>query len=246
MTTHNRSPSSPSSPSNGNGHTPPSPPQTIGALLQRARGLAGRTLGDLALAEGTPAPAPENLRRHKGWVGQLLERHLGASADNRPVPDFERLGIELKTLPVDLQGKPFETTYVTAVPLTDLEDLHWKTSKVYLKLRHVLWVPVEADRAVPLADRRVGQAILWQPSPEEEQPLRQDWEVHMCRIRDGNVADITAHDGQVLQIRPKAADSHQRTWGTGEDESVIRTRPRGFYLRTHFTEYIIRKYFFEA
>jgi DNA mismatch repair protein MutH len=226
----------------------------VEALLTRCRQLAGRSLEAIAagLAEdGEPKePVPEDLRRHKGWTGRLLERCLGAPADNRAGPDLVELGVEIKTLPLNDGERPRESTYVTRVPLNvsaiHAGPLDWRESTVYQKLRCVLWIPIQAAPGLPVAQRKVGQAFLWRPSEEEERTLRRDWEGHLHRIREGEVDAITARDGQVLQIRPKAAHGRQRTWGTGDHESVILTQPRGFYLRAAFTAYLLQRYFFDA
>lgn len=215
-------------------------PAELTALLQRADALAGRTLGELAATEGIDVPT--DLRRNKGWVGQLMERCLDAPGGNRQGPDFASLQVELKTLPTNRAGKPLESTYVTRVPLTALAERTWELSPVRAKLRRVLFVPVLGNRDVPLAERPVGRAIFWRPSPEEENTLRADWETHLDRIRNGEVESITARDGVALQIRPKGSDSREQAWGEGAFEAVIRTRPRGFYLRARFTARIVEAY----
>ncbi|HBV39369.1 MAG TPA: DNA mismatch repair protein MutH, partial [Erwinia sp.] len=95
--------------------SPVLPPENETALLERARQLAGFTLGELALRAGLTIPP--DLRRDKGWVGMLLERYLGASAGSKPEQDFAEIGVELKTIPIDAQGRPLETTFVCVAPL---------------------------------------------------------------------------------------------------------------------------------
>jgi DNA mismatch repair protein MutH len=175
-------------------------------------------------------------------VGQLLERCLGVTAASRQGPDFPDLGVELKTLPVDRAGKPLESTYVTRVPAADLHGITWETSPVRAKLARVLFVPVLATRAVPLAERVVGRAILWSPSPAEEAILRADFEAHVDRLRQGLAETLTARDGEALQVRPKGANAADRVWGEGAFASVIWTRPLGFYLRARFTAGIVEAY----
>src|SRR5262249_39636744 len=97
--------------------TTPSP-ETQAELFARARALAGMTLG--AIAEDHGVVAPSELLRAKGWAGQLLERALGASAASRAEPDFQRLGIELKTLPIDARGRPRESTFVCTIALSEI------------------------------------------------------------------------------------------------------------------------------
>ena len=210
-------------------------------LLERANRLAGRSLGELARAVEMEVPA--DLTRDKGWVGRLIERCLGADAGNKPVPDFTSIDVELKTLPVDASGKPFESTYVSKVPLTGVEELTWDESTVRKKLHRVLWVPIHSESDVPLGRRMVGQALLWSATDDEEDALRTDWEDHIDTIRRGFVENIWAEDGDVLQIRPKAADASARTEGVDPNGGSILTKPRGFYLRTLFTEYLLKKHF---
>jgi DNA mismatch repair protein MutH len=217
------------------------PPGSAEELFQRASAFAGLSLGELAAR--AEVPVPEDLRRAKGWVGTLFERCLGATAKSRAVPDFEELGIELKTLPVRLDGQPLETTFVCTIPLLDMGRLEWEQSGVFLKLRRVLWVPVEGTRTTPVARRRIGTPLLWSPSPEEDADLRFDWEELAGMIGRGRVEDLTGHFGRYLQVRPKARDSHARRTATGADGARFSALPRGFYLRTSFTARILKRFF---
>ncbi|MBA2660720.1 MAG: DNA mismatch repair endonuclease MutH [Bradymonadaceae bacterium] len=209
--------------------------------MERANALAGHTLGELACALGLAVPA--SLRRHKGWVGQLIETCLGAMATNRPVPDFENLGIELKTLPVDRFGQPRETTYLCTVDLSEVEELQWESSRARKKLARVLFIPILAEPDIDLGARMVGSPILWSPNDAQEQALRRDWQEHMDLIAQGLVETITARDGRYLQIRPKAANAHVMTWGVDDRGDAVMTTPRGFYLRTSFTGELLRAHF---
>ncbi len=216
------------------------PPQTIEQLKLSVQAIAGLTLSELASSMNITVP--ENLQREKGWVGQLVEKLLGASAGNKAEPDFTNLGIELKTIPVDKQGNPRESTYVCIVPLSNVTRLSWENSLVKAKLNHVLWIPVEADKTIPLARRRIGRGIFWQPDRETESQLKEDFTEFIEKIALGQVESITAKQGNLLQIRPKAANASALTEGIGEKGNVIHTLPRGFYLRALFTKTIIRQW----
>jgi DNA mismatch repair protein MutH len=166
------------------------PPEDEQALLARAESLAGYTLGELA--ERANLAIPPDLKREKGWVGMLLEVYLGASAGSKPEQDFPEIGIELKTIPIDAMGKPLETTFVCVAPLTGNSGVTWESSHVRHKLARVLWIPVEGERQIPLSVRRIGSPLLWSPSDEEDEQLRQDWEELMDLIVLGKVESITA------------------------------------------------------
>jgi DNA mismatch repair protein MutH len=210
-------------------------------LLERARSLAGHTLGELAPRYGLAAPP--DLRRAKGFVGQLLERALGASAGSRAQPDFFGLGIELKSLPVDRRGRPVESTFVCSIPLTEIGEVEWSESRVWRKLARVLWVPVEGERAIVVAERRVGQALLWTPDAADAADLRFDWEELAGLIGRGDVEAITGHLGRYLQVRPKAAHGRVRRMGHDREGAAFAALPRGFYLRASFTARILEKYY---
>ncbi|WP_238081367.1 MULTISPECIES: DNA mismatch repair endonuclease MutH [Pseudescherichia] len=218
-----------------------SPPDSESALFEQAQRLAGLTLGELGALAGLPVPT--DFKRDKGWTGVLLERWLGASAGSKPEQDFAALGVELKTIPVDSLGRPLETTFVCVAPLTGNSGVTWESSHVRHKLKRVLWIPVEGSRELPVASRRVGSPLLWSPNVQEEQQLRMDWEELMDLIVLGQVESITARHGEVLQLRPKAANSKALTEAVGQHGQPILTLPRGFYLKKNFTRALLARHF---
>ena len=216
-------------------------PQSETELLTRARMLAGETLA--TLARKAEVAMPKDLRHAKGWVGQLLEWHLGATAGSKPEQDFQELGIELKTLPIDQAGKPLESTFICVTPLLGITGLRWDESNVRNKLSRVLWIPVEGSRDIPLAARRIATPFIWSPDVAQEAQLRQDWEELMELVALGRIESITAHHGEVLQLRPKAANGQALTSAIGRQGQLIQTRSRGFYLRTLFTQQLLQQAF---
>lgn len=211
-------------------------PSSVEELMDRCFALAGRTVGEIAARHGR---VPSSLLHYKGWFGQLIETELGADAGSTPVQDFTELGIELKTIPLDGEYYPQETTFVCAAPLMNISGITYEGSNVRNKLARVLWVPFTGSRDVPVADRLIFTPFLWSPTLLEDLELRTDWNEHMEKIATGLVETITARDGAVLQIRPKAADGRALTQAVGRDGTIVMTRPRGFYLRKAFTGRII-------
>lgn len=217
------------------------PPQSADELLRRAQALEGKTLSELSTM--LDIPVVENLFHNKGWMGQTLEKLLGASAGSNPEPDFPQLGIELKTIPVMPDLKPFESTYVCKVSLVNPPGLTWETSLVHRKLSHVLWVPiVKPHRKTVPAACQIGAAFLWQPNDTQQQTLRQDWEELMDMVCFGELERITAHLGTHLQIRPKGANARDLCEAYDETGGVIETMARGFYLRSEFTASLLKEH----
>lgn len=215
-------------------------PQTLEQLLSQAQFIAGLTFGELA--DELHIPVPIDLKRDKGWGGMLLERALGATAGSKAEQDFSHLGVELKTLPINAEGYPLETTFVSLAPLVQNSGVKWENSHVRHKLSCVLWMPIEGSRHIPLRERHIGAPIFWKPTAEQERQLKQDWEELMDLIVLGKLEQITARIGEVMQLRPKGANSRAVTKGIGKNGEIIDTLPLGFYLRKEFTAQILNAF----
>lgn len=215
-------------------------PQTLEQLLAQAQSIAGLTFGELA--DELHIPVPIDLKRDKGWGGMLLERALGATAGSKAEQDFSHLGVELKTLPINAEGYPLETTFVSLAPLVQNSGVKWENSHVRHKLSCVLWMPIEGSRHIPLRERHIGAPIFWKPTAEQERQLKQDWEELMDLIVLGKLEQITARIGEVMQLRPKGANSRTVTKGIGKNGEIIDTLPLGFYLRKEFTAQILKAF----
>ncbi|WP_253306272.1 DNA mismatch repair endonuclease MutH [unidentified bacterial endosymbiont] len=206
-------------------------------LYQRACALTGHRLDTLAARAGFMVP--NTMRHTKGWAGLLLEQTLGASSGSKPQQDFPQLGIELKTVPVDEREQPLESTFVCVAPLIGNSGLSWSNSLVRHKLQRVLWIPIVGRRGYLWTERRIGIPRLWSPTVQQERQLQTDWEELMDHIVLGDIAQISAHRGEVLQLRPKAANSRARTAAVDHQGRPISTLPLGFYLRTAFTAQLL-------
>lgn len=209
-------------------------------LLAKAQWLAGFTLGEIA--EMLNIPVPPDLKRDKGWVGTLIETALGAKAGSKAEQDFAHLSIELKTIPINHQGLPLETTFVSLAPLTQNNGITWENSHVKHKLSRVLWVPVEGERHIPLSQRHIGQPILWSPTEEQNLRLQQDWEELMEMIVLGRLAEINARLGEVLQLRPKGRNNRSLAPAINAQGEQVQSLPLGFYLRKPFTAEILQNF----
>jgi DNA mismatch repair protein MutH len=121
--------------------------------------------------------------------------------------------------------------------------VEWQTSSVKNKIQQVLWVPIDGRREVAPQDRSIATPFLWSPDSSQDNQLRADWEELMEMIALGQVENITAKQGQYLQLRPKAANGDALTEAIGKNGQIIHTRPRGFYLRKEFTNKILQDFF---
>lgn len=215
-------------------------PDALARLLARARALVGVTLGALADEMGVPVPTVH--ARAKGWPGQLIERELGADDGGYGV-DFADLGVELKTVPVDPEGTPLESTWVCHVDPAVVGAESWRTSYARGKLARVLFVALELrSREAPIEDRRVREVVLWSPRPDEDAALEADFELFSREFfRRGRAGALRGHHGQVLQVRPKGRNAADTRATYGPDGQPLRLGRMGFYLRPAFVGQILRR-----
>jgi len=66
--------------------------------------------------------------------------------------------------------------------------------------------------------------------------LKKDFEDVLYQVSMGRIEQIDARLGDILQVRPKAANSKALTDAIGPEGTTIKTLPRGFYLRPQFTK----------
>ena len=215
-------------------------PTNTEALLSRASEFAGFTFHEVA--EYLHISPPKYLKQDKGWCGQCVEQLLGASSGNKPRPDFVDLGIELKTIPIYPNAHPLESTYICTAPIPFRETV-WEESHVYQKIRYILWIPIIVDPNKTFLERRIGQACLWSPDPQEMCILQQDWEELTEYLISGQFDQLSARLGTFLHIRPKAASSRHPIPTANHEGDLIYTVPKGFYLRTSLTKTLFTRYY---
>lgn len=211
-------------------------PQNLQELQLRCQQITGKTIGQLACELELEPPA--NLLQAKGWQGQIVELYLGATAKSHALPDFPDLGVELKTIPINAQYKPLESTYVCTVQTNEVAQ-YWRDSWVYRKLRTVLWVPILGDKSSTLISRQILKPILWHMDAAMEEILQTDWEELMELLQLGHAQQLSAKFGTFLHIRPKAANSYVLTTYLDMDGLPTKIVPKGFYLRPQFTQEIL-------
>jgi DNA mismatch repair protein MutH len=210
-------------------------PTSLAQLQVLLNQLHHRTIGELACELNVNLPA--NPLHTKGLVGQLIERYLGIANNNLAQLDLVHLQLELKTIPVNAQLKPLESTYVCTVA-SNHRALVWEDSWVYKKLANVVWIPILYNNA-SLAQQIILKPIIWQPNQEVNDILAQDYLELMELFYLGHGAQLSAKFGTYLHIRPKASNSASVVNYLDSNNLATKIVPKGFYLRTQLTSKIL-------
>lgn len=215
-------------------------PETFEELISNLDLIIGKSIA--MLAETANVPLPISPTHGKGFTGELLELILGATAQNQPIPDFPKLGLELKTIPVDRNLEPLESTFLCHAPLTNIRNLTFENSALYSKVMRVLFILITAEKQMDYTQRKIEGYFFFTPDQEQLQQLRRDFNELYEFVKTGNISQLSARYGQIIQLRPKAANGQALTDCIGPEGQIIKTRPRGFYMRREFTKKIIEKY----
>ena len=129
------------------------PPKSFEELIERLNLITGLSISEIA--DNLKIKLPVSTTRGKGFIGELLEIALGASAKNQSIPDFPELGLELKSLPIDKNFKPLESTFVCHAPLMNIRDLNFKNSALYAKIKRVLFILIDGTKGLDYSEKYI-------------------------------------------------------------------------------------------
>src|SRR5262245_38035670 len=79
--------------------------------------VVGVPFKELAPVLGSPLPTDAKRRKQAG--GDLVEALLEIAKNSIPKPDLERLGTEVKTIPLNTLSRPRESTKITSFSAAD-------------------------------------------------------------------------------------------------------------------------------
>ncbi|WMY97698.1 MAG: MutH/Sau3AI family endonuclease [Arsenophonus sp.] len=210
-------------------------------LLSKINQIIGLSLGDLA--KRLKIPIPYNLKKKKGWIGQLFDNFFGVNLIHQSNIDFPHLGIELKTIPINRYGKPSQNTFVCSLSYINSNNFNWFQSYIRYKLSHVLWILIEEDKKIPLKERKIINSFLWKPSKKEENCIQKDWEILMDIIVFGRLEQLNSYYSKILEIKVKSFYKKNQTMSINQNGFIFKNSPIAFYLKKDFTKTIIIKNF---
>ncbi|MFC6276403.1 DNA mismatch repair protein MutH [Psittacicella hinzii] len=217
---------------------PAAPPQTWSQLLTYVQALVGKTVEQIA--DKHQVELIDSLKLNRGWLGNLIEIALGASAGSKPTQDFIDLGLELKTLAINENGKVKSDIFISSLPLNSYMLQDWQLSHVLYKLKRILFIPVENNPEIPLAQRRIGKGFIWSPNAQQLATLEADWKSIMEIITQRDFTALKSNLGSALCVRVKALNTQQSNTFNDIDLHSINLPPLSFYLRRNFVNEILQ------
>jgi DNA mismatch repair protein MutH len=200
--------------------------------LARLESIEGQTIAAVAASLG------RQVGRGKSAAADVIRALVGQKAKGR-IGDFDRFGVELKTLPIDRRGRPVERTSFPAFVHEELAFETWEASDLLGRLNRILFVPLYRDKGQEQATAVVRPAFFWSPTETELVGISEEWS-RICDL-------ILAHKSRDLPKESQTRFIHVRTHGRNSRDQEpapggFDVTRKSFWLNLDYVETIIREH----
>lgn len=176
-------------------------------LIKRAKSLEGKTTAQVC----KEVVKEDDISRviTKATVGYALEKYFGIKKNSEGEPDFPRLGIELKTIPLkyDPSRKMLSVKEPLSLNIINYMEEHKcrdiKGSSFYKKNKKILLVCYIHDKGKKRSDYVIKYAFLWEMDEKVLEELKEDYDRIVGKIRAGRATDLHQHYDKYLTTCPK-------------------------------------------
>lgn len=209
-------------------------------LMSHARKLQGKTAAEIARLVGDAGFTKQPKPTGKSGTGPLVERFFGLKPNNQSEPDFPRLGIELKTLPMKQVSRGWTVKEPTSISMIDyhaVDAQSWAEAKVRPKIAKILWVPYEHHQE-DIRKSRFRAPFLWTPSRDDWTLFEVDYATVRGRVQAGRAHELSETLSRVLSARRKGAKNQM----TSQPHSQVKASSRAWALKTNFTRPILTRH----
>lgn len=208
------------------------------SIVSYAAQLVGKTL-----RETTGVQHIDSMATRKGTLGNAIEYYyFKFNPNSDPNPDFNEVGIELKTTPLkrtkkgDIVSK--ERLVLSMINYMEVVNETWETSAVIKKSSKILLLSYLYDPDLDPVDYEFYLAELWSIPEEDLYTIRRDWETVVDKIRRGLAHEISSGDTLYLEACTKAANSEVRR---PQPFSDIPAKPRAWALKQSYMTTVTKK-----
>lgn len=219
------------------------------SIYQYALRIEGKTLLQILREASLSEEEIEWVRskeNDKGLPGKIIEAsYFGYELNSRQEADFEKVGVELKSTPADMDKttkryKAGETISITQINFNGPIENDFYTSHVYNKLRMLLIIFYYRDKT--LSSKllyNVFYASLFRPSDKDIAIIESDFHAINSKICSGEAYKLSRTDGTYLSTAPKSTKKVYITPYYGGEKIV----KRSYTLRKEYVNIILNTYY---
>lgn len=179
----------------------------------------------------------------KGSFGQMIEsEYFHIRNNSEAVPDFDKVGMELKVTPMvrgekgELKSK--ERLVLGIMDYNKVPEMGFRTFSD--KNSHLLIIFYEWRRDMPIGRYKILKVVDWRPSESELRIIREDWETINGFIMSGNAHNLSERHTKVLAASTKGM-GHGRDMRT-QPFSDIPAKQRSLSFKASFMTTLYKTY----
>lgn len=225
----------------------------INSIVNYASLLVGKTFYDVI---NEAYPDRETIRQmieyysrssYKGGLGTLLEEvYFGYKANNEQMPDFKRVGVELKSSPYEIKTdgtlRAGERLSVTMVPHDRPIEIDFYNSDVWHKIEKLLLIYYLREKGLPSKlDFRIDYSYLFSPPDADLKVIIDDFNTIVKKVISGKAHEISESDTLYLGACTKGATAAKSTKAQYYGEHIP-ARARNFCLKQSYMSYVLNRY----
>jgi len=210
------------------------------SVIAHAQELVGKTIEEII----SEFPFEVN-KKNKGLVGHIIEEcWFDMPKNSSPLPDFSKIGVELKVIPLKLQKNKLtvkERTKVCSIDYMKLIDENWKSSHAKIKLNKILFIYYVYNKE-DIKQSKIKKIDLWQlKDNHNELIIENDWQTVKQKVVDGYAHTLSARDSKILAASTSGQGKNPLT---GEPRDLVKqpniihqdsAMKRAFSLKQSFT-----------
>jgi DNA mismatch repair protein MutH len=208
----------------------------INSIVTYAKKLVERTLRDLC---GNDIYAQQY--KGKGNFGQFLEKYYFQYEPNSlSEPDFNEVGIELKTTPLkqirngDFRSK--ERLVLNIINYFEVVNQKFETSSFYKKNAHLLLIFYLHQHDFDLLDFVIKIVGEWKFAETDLEIIKQDWNFITNKIKKGKAHELSEGDTFYLGAATKGSKGGNLR---GQPFSEILAKQRAYTFKQGYLNHII-------
>jgi len=203
------------------------------SIVSYANKLIGKSLQDIL--DISLSTRIINLK-NKGLAGLIIEKEwFGIEQNSSQLPDFDKVGIELKIIPLKKTKNGIvvkERTKICSMNYMTLHNETWEESHAKEKLNKILFVYYVPDTSNILKSK-ILKIDLWKLSKETgELFLKEDWKSIQNKVSMGYAHELSSRDTESLEASPAGTKKEVPQFNT---VYAATAQKRAFSLKQPFT-----------
>lgn len=167
------------------------------SILNYAEGLVGKKISDILDKDN------QNIEiKNKGIIGNIIETsYFKIKQNSSPLPDFEKVGVELKIIPLTQQINKIavkERTKICSINYQTLINEVWENSHAREKLNKILFIYYLYDKE-NIKNSLIKKIDLWELSKDKSEIIIQDdWLKAKQKILNGYAHELSEKNFKIL------------------------------------------------